>query len=157
MSTTEPSWAIALCEPNRDFEVDLRLRRCGYRVVFLTYRRQLTGHNRRGWRQTSDFVGVPLLSGYLFIELHEGQPYPNPETITGYCGLMRDGKARVPACTVADWQQRMFAGEFDDIRQATTQAPRQKGFQPATTPEERRKLLEARFSDMLGAGELAAS
>lgn len=145
---SEPNWAIALCEPNRDFDVDLRLRRSGYRVVFLTYRRQLVGHNRPGWRQTGAFVGLPLLSGYLFVEMHEGQPYPNPEIIAGYCGLMRDGKARVPVDTIADWQRRMYAGEFDDVRPyvAASDVPR---FQPATSPEERRKLLEAKFGKLL--------
>lgn len=146
---SESAWGIALCEPNRDFEVDLRLRRGGYRVVFLTYRRQLTGHNRPGWRQTSEFVGQPLLAGYLFVELHEGQPFPNAETIAGYCGLMRDGKARLPVETIVDWQRRMYAGEFDDVRPYVAVVPEVRRFQPATTPEERRKLLEAKFGQLL--------
>lgn len=153
---TEPTWAIALCEPNRDFDVDMRLRRGGYRVVFLTYRRQLTGHNKPGWRQTSAFVGVPLLSGYLFVEMHQGQPSPNPDTITGYCGLLHDGKARVSVDAIADWQRRMYAGEFDDVRPYIA-APERVHFQPATTPEERRKILEAKFAEMLGSQELVDS
>jgi hypothetical protein len=153
---TEPTWAIALCEPNRDFEVDLRLRRSGYRVVFLTYRRQLTGHNRPGWRQTSEFIGVPLLSGYLFLDLHQGQPRPDADRVAGYIGLMNDGKARLPSYTIADWQRRMYAGEFDDVRPYIPESERPR-FQPATTPEERRKLFEAKFGELFAAQDLVAS
>lgn len=147
-------FAIAQVEPSRDFEVDLRLRRSGYRVVFLTYRKQLTGHNKPGWRQTCEFIGVPLISGYLFVELHEGQPFPNPERIAGYYGLMRDGKARVSSEVVASWQRRAWDGEFDDIRRPVVVAERSK-FQPANSPEERRKLFEGHFAAMLNTTQVA--
>jgi hypothetical protein len=153
---TEPTWAVALCEPNRDFEVDLRLRRGGYRVVFLTYRRQLTGKPRQGWNRSGEFIGLPLLQGYLFVELHEGQEYPDPERMPGYYGLLQDGKARLSDEVIDCWRRRVQAGEFDDIRR--TEQPSQKTkFQPATSPEERRRLLHARFVEMLGVPELAAS
>ena len=152
---TDRIWAIALVEPNRDFEVDLRLRRMGYRVVFLTYRRQLTGHNRSGWRQASEFIGVPLISGYLFVELHEGQPFPDPERIAGYYGLLRGGAARLPDEVVAIWATRVAAGEFDDIRRPALVAAGQPKFHPANSPEERRKLFEERFADMLSSTQAA--
>jgi hypothetical protein len=95
---------------------------------------------------------VPLLAGYLFVEMHAGQPFPDPEKIAGYAGLMRDGKARLSADTIADWQRRMYAGEFDDIRPYVAVTAARK-FHPATTPEERRKLLEAKFGELLGAHE----
>lgn len=152
---TDRIWAIALVEPNRDFEVDLRLRRSGYRVVFLTYRRQLTGHNRPGWRQTSEFIGMPLISGYLFVELHEGQPFPNPERIAGYYGLLRNGAARLSDDVVANWRDRVAAGEFDDIRRLVVVSEGRAKFQPANTPEERRKLFEERFADMLNSTQAA--
>ena len=144
----EPTWAIALCEPNRDFEVDLRLRRSGYRVVFLTYRKRLTGHSKPGWRQVSEFIGVPLLAGYLFVELHDGQPFPDPERVPGYHGLLYGGRARLPDGVIESWRGRVAAGEYDDRRplQAIVGASK---FQPANSPEERRKLLEARFAAML--------
>lgn len=148
-------WAIAMVEPNRDFEVDLRLRRNGYRVVFLTYRRQLTGHNRPGWRQASEFIGVPLISGYLFLELHEGQPFPDPERISGYYGLLQNGKARLSDEVIASWRDRVAAGEFDDIRRLAIVPEGRSKFQPANSPEERRKLFEERFAEMLSGTQAA--
>jgi hypothetical protein len=154
---TDRIWAIALVEPNRDFEVDLRLRRSGYRVVFLTYRRQLTGHNKPGWRQASDFIGVPLISGYLFVELHEGQPFPDPERINGYYGLLGGGKARLTEEVIAKWREDVNSGKYDDVRRPAVIAltgPRK--FLPANSPEERRKLFEARFAAMLEPDALEA-
>jgi len=154
-SVSDRIWAIALVEPNRDFDVDLRLRRSGYRVVFLTYRRQLTGHNRSGWRQTSEFVGVPLIAGYLFVELHEGQPFPDPERISGYYGLLHNGAARLPSEVVDDWANRVAAGEFDDIRRLVITSEGRSKFQPANSPEERRRLFEGRFAEMLNGTQAA--
>lgn len=149
-----PGWAVAIIEPNRDFEADRGLRRAGFRVVFLTYRKLLTGHNRTGWKRSGDFIPRPLFPGYLFLELWPEQPFPRSEQITGYAGLLDDGRKRIDAELVAEWHHRVNAGEFDDKR--PERAGKRGKFQPANDPEQRRAILEARFAEMIGGRESVA-
>jgi hypothetical protein len=137
-------WAIGMAEPNCDFEVDLRLRKAGYRVVFLTYRQMLTGHNRPGWRKATDFISRPLFSGYLFLQLWPGEQWPRIERIPGYAGLLDNGRRSIAEATLMMWRSRVDAGEFDDRLRPVATIDRGK-FQSATDPEERRRILAAHF------------
>lgn len=147
----EPAWVIALTEPNRDFEVDIRLRKAGYRVVFLTYRHLLTGHNRPGWRASVNFVPRPLFGGYLFLRFWPNEPWPKPQQIAGYTGLLDDGRCSVHEKILAEWRNRVDRGEFDD--KPPMPYERVGKFIPATDAEERRRLLREHFASALDRAE----
>lgn len=149
-SMMPPTWAVAICEPGRDFEADRNLRRYGWRTVCLSYRHRLTGHNRPGWRVASDFISRPLLSPYLFLQLWPDQEWPKRELVAGYFDLVRHGPKpiAVPEIVVRDWWQRVNAGEFDDRPPLVKDASRPK-YQPANDPAERRRILEQAFAALV--------
>jgi hypothetical protein len=135
----EAKWAVAILEPNRDLTAERALRRDGYRVVYLCWRKLLTGH-RGDWRKTSAFVSRPLFEGYAFVQLWDGQEWPDPERIAGYMGLVgRSAPTWIDHATVSDWQARTQAGLFDDRRPEKRKSG--PGFVPANSEEERAKVL----------------
>lgn len=143
---TEPTWAIALIEPNLDAIAHQAFQRHGFRSICLTYRKQLTGHNRPHWRKRADCITLPLFPGYIFVDL--GELWPRPSQIRGYCGLIDGGRKRLPSEIIECWQQRCVAGDFDD-KPTTISGVIRNRFRHATDPDDRRKLLEQRFAAMI--------
>lgn len=152
---TEPTWAIALIEPNRDFEAHCVFIRHGFRSVLLTRRKLRKGHDIPGWRKLPKFVSWPLIPGYIFLDLRPGDRWPSAIHVRGYCGMVNDGKTRMPNDVLAEWQQRCKAGEFDDQPATIANAIRNR-FHHATDPDARRALLEARFAQLIN-GQYAIS
>lgn len=144
---TEAAWATAIIEPNRDFEAEMRLRHDGFRVVLLAYRKLLKGHNRPGWRAKCEFVPRPLFPGYLFVEIEPEQSWPK-QNGSGFVSFVTASRKplMLPHETVWGWKMVVQSGEFDD---RSPEAEVAHKFQPANDPEERRRLLAARFSAML--------
>lgn len=124
------------------------LRRGGYRIVFLTYRKLLTGHNRPGWRLATDFVFRPLFPGYIFVELWPDQPWPKQGN-AGFQGFICAN--RKPLTLQHDmvwgWQMLVRSGEFDDRKPETTTTQK---FLPATDPDDRRRVLLQKFASLIG-------
>lgn len=149
MKADEPSWAVAVIEPGRDEVAYRKLRSSGYRTLLLTRRRLYTGHNRKGWRRSGDFVSEPIFPGYLFVQLSPGEALPDHDLIPEYHGLIRDGRTTLPNEVVISWWLRINAGEFDDKRQQPRQVNGAK-FQPANSPEQLAAILQARFAEMIG-------
>ena len=136
----QPGWAIAITEPNRDFTAEQSLRREGYRVIFLYYRKRLTGH-RGDWRKTTAFVSRPLIEGYGFVQVCPGQEWPDPARVQGFARLLFDGSkpALLDDNTVTQWQRRAQLGEWDD---RAPEKPKQGvKFKPANSEDERKALL----------------
>lgn len=143
------NWAVAIIEPNRDFEAARVLSRDGFRIAFLTYRKLLTGHRRPGWRQACDFVPRPLFPGYLFVELWPDQPWPRVHK-AGFQGFVSalGQPLMLEDVRIECWKERVNAGEFDDRRPEPKAHGRAK-FLPANSAEERRVLLADKFAEML--------
>lgn len=144
---TEAAWATAIIEPNRDFEAARNLPRAGFRTVFLTYRKLLTGHNRPGWRTANSFILMPLFPGYIFVELWPDQPWPKQGS-AGFQGFVCSDRKPLTLEheMVWGWQMLVRSGEFDDHKPGTCERPK---FRPATDPDERRRLLRERFRTQL--------
>lgn len=152
MSGSEPAWATAIIEPNRDFEAEIRLRHDGFRVVLLAYRKRLTGHTRPGWRAKCEFVPRPLFPGYLFVELEPDQAWPKRNGC-GFVGfVMAERKPlTLPHHAVWAWKALMQTGAYDDHAPEALQPHK---FQPANDPDERRRLLGEAFKKELKAAGL---
>ena len=147
---THPGWAVAIVEPGRDHVAEQKLRRAGFRVICLTRRRLLTGHNRPGWRRSGDFVSETIFAGYLLLQLWPDQELPDSAQIPEYLGLVHGGRVTLPAYVVHRWCLKVNRGDYDDQRKPQRAQAAAK-FQPATTAEQRATLLRAHFDKLIGA------
>lgn len=141
------AWATAIIEPNRDFEAERRLVHDGFRCVLLAYRKRRAGHNRPGWRKQPELVARPLFPGYVFLEIEPDRPWPTRNGC-GFVGfVMAERKPlTLPHQTVWAWKALMQTGAYDDPMPEQQIAHR---FMSANDPNERRRMLRAKFSAML--------
>lgn len=110
----DPRWYIAVTNPNCHRRAESELAANGYRAFWPKHRKWVSHARMKVAKE------YPILGRYLFVQVHDGN-FWRVRNVNGIETILtgdNGAPAQVPNATVAGFEQRYHAGEWDEVANA---------------------------------------